>query len=378
MKWRILIVDDEEDVRLIVKTSLQSNYEVVEAHDGLDALEKIERFEPDFVVMDVMMPLMNGFEACAALRKNARYVNLPVMFLSALGNKEDIKKGYSAGANLYLTKPFDPARLLKNIDLFFERTPPERRSKRYSIDQISLAEKEGHVPKSPGSHDWYPPHAETRTDIPRPAIQPEKPHAPAHLPRVLVVDDDPEMCTLIRMTLADLYEVVFAHDGMEAIERLVKYQPDILMIDVMLPKMNGYQLCQSLRTNRAFMRMPIVMCSAKGTDRDVALAKRIGANEYVVKPFSATELINKVNGMQKLPGFQVRPKSIAIASIVEIESNKAEQDVFDADESSKEKSSEKGALRKFLAKEGGKDAIEREAPEGEKKKRRLFGFGSKE
>lgn len=124
MKWRILLVDDEPDVRLIVRTTLQDKYEIVEAHDGLDALEKVERYEPDFIIMDVMMPLMDGFEACLAIRRTPAFKDIPVMFLSALGKKDDIKKGYSSGANLYLTKPFDPPRLLKNVDVFFETTPP--------------------------------------------------------------------------------------------------------------------------------------------------------------------------------------------------------------------------------------------------------------
>src|SRR5438046_8418180 len=106
-KWRILIVDDEDDIRTIVRASLASKYEIIEARDGLDALEKIELGEPDFVVLDVMMPLMDGFQTCEAIRRHPRYKHLSVLFLSALNSKEDMKKGYGAGANLYLTKPFD-------------------------------------------------------------------------------------------------------------------------------------------------------------------------------------------------------------------------------------------------------------------------------
>ncbi|HYF52960.1 MAG TPA: response regulator, partial [Salinarimonas sp.] len=156
MMWRILIVDDEPDIRLIIRTTLEPKYEVLEAHDGLDALEKIERYEPDFVLMDVMMPLMNGFEACAAIRKSPRFHDLPVMFLSALGSRDDMMKGYSAGANLYLTKPFDPARLLKNLEVFFEKTPPQRRPRRYSIEQIREAEKQGKSPVAPGANAFEP------------------------------------------------------------------------------------------------------------------------------------------------------------------------------------------------------------------------------
>ncbi len=391
-KWRILIVDDEEDVRMIVRTTISSKYEVVEAKDGLDALEKVERYQPDFVVMDVMMPLMNGFEACQAIRKNPNYREIPVLFLSALGSKEDMKKGYASGANLYLTKPFDPPRLLKNIDVFFERTPPEKKSKRYTIEEIETFEREGRVPVTPGGREYDLGKADTQRDFPEPEpATPRKapaPSAPAPppvdpsvLPRVMAVDDDREMCRLIRMTCKDVYEVVFAHDGMEAIELLIRYQPDLLILDIMLPKMNGFQLCQSLRSNRAFKHMPILMCSAKGAEKDINLAKRIGANDYLVKPFGATELLRKLEEMRQLPGFRVRPKTYSMAQILEIEeAGASDQDVFQGDDEAKKQSDQgRKELKNFLAKEGDKEALDRSKTADEpKKKRRLFGFGGRE
>ena len=82
-KWRVMVVDDEEDVRRIISAALKPKYEVVEAHDGLDGLEKLERYEPDFIILDVMMPLVNGFEACEIIRKNPKFRQEPVLFLSA-------------------------------------------------------------------------------------------------------------------------------------------------------------------------------------------------------------------------------------------------------------------------------------------------------
>jgi two-component system, cell cycle response regulator len=374
MTWRILIVDDEEDVRMIVRTTLESKYEVVEAHDGLDALEKVDRYQPDFVVMDVMMPLMNGFDACATLRKNPKFAKLPVLFLSALGSKEDMKKGYSAGANLYLTKPFEPPRLMRNIDLFFERTPPSEKSKRYSLAQIKEAEKNGRRPTAPGAAHFESSSAAGEKTA-EPQIATTTATTGARL-RVMVVDDDPEMCTLIRLGLMEMADVVMAHDGMMAIERLVRYQPDMLVIDVMLPRMNGYQLVQSLRANRAFAHMPIMMCSARGTDRDVTLGKRVGADEYLVKPFGTRELVTKITALTKLPGFRVRPKKLALEQIDGLERPKEEDDVFRADDEARltKESSSKEVLGSFLAKESGKDPLGHDE-EPHVKKRRLFGFG---
>ncbi len=392
MTWRILTVDDEEDVRMIVRTTLQDKYEVVEAHDGLDALEKLERYDPDFIVMDVMMPLMNGFEACKAIRNNPKFKNVPVLFLSALSSKDDMMKGYDSGADLYLTKPFEPARLLKNIDVFFERTPPPKKQNRKSIDEIKKAEKEGKVPAAPGASSWEtdtpstpPPRA-----APAPKTAPESAKAPQQKatpdkierteagelkPRVLVVDDDQEISSLMRMTLMDVYETVFAVDGMDAIEKLVKYQPDLLIIDVMLPKMNGYQLVQSLRSNRAFSRMPILMCSAKSSDKDINMAKRLGADDYLTKPFSATELLSRMENLRNASSFRVRPKSLSYDQILEMENPDAGEDVFQQDDGARHAAAQNNKeMKKFLAEQGKKGALDREKPE-EKKKKRFFGFG---
>ncbi|MCC6547561.1 response regulator [Candidatus Sumerlaeota bacterium] len=385
MKWRILVVDDEPDVRLIIRTALEPKYEVLEAHDGLDALEKINRFEPDFALMDVMMPLMNGFEACAAIRKSEKYHSLPVMFLSALGSREDIKKGYATGANLYLTKPFDTKRLVKNIDVFFEQTPPPARKKYLSIEQLHDAEKSGAHPVAPGSHEYeVPVAANTQGSGSTAEIRPPSQENIASsqeglLPRAMVVDDHPEIYQLIKLSLEGRCETVYAKDGMEAIEKLVKYQPDILIIDVMIPKMNGYQLVQSLRSNRAFARLPILMCSAKGTERDINFAKRIGANDYLVKPFEPQQIVDKIASIQTLAGYRVRPKTFSIQQVEALESPSKDKDHFQAGDDGRafgEADKSRVALQKFINTEGSKEGVEKEVGE-DKKKRRFFGFGSR-
>jgi CheY-like chemotaxis protein len=115
---------------------LGAAYEVVEAHDGLDALEKLERAEPDFIVLDVMMPLMDGFETCRAIRNNANFRDIPILFLSARRSTQAIKEGYGAGANLYLTKPFEPDRLVRNVEQFLREYGAKPRPKRYSIEAL--------------------------------------------------------------------------------------------------------------------------------------------------------------------------------------------------------------------------------------------------
>lgn len=332
-KWRILIVDDEEDIRTIIKGALAAHYEVVEAQDGLDALEKLETAEPDFVILDVMMPLMNGIETCEAIRRHPRYRNMSVLFLSALNSREDIEKGYTAGANLYLTKPFDPPRLLRNVELFFETTPPPMTRKHYSMEQLqnlrksgaeAIAEAQALVAQQPPQEQPAPASAPLpeRPFAPAPPSAPEAPKAePIHttVPRVLLVDDDPDLIQMAATALASQFEVVCALNGLEAIEKITSYQPDIIVLDSMMPKMSGYQLCQSLRRNARFSRTPILFISAKSSARDRDYAMRIGGSDFLAKPFELEALKTRVSRMQTLPGFMIYPKSFSLTQLLEQE-----------------------------------------------------------
>jgi len=111
---RILIVDDEEDLVLALKTRfLAAGYEVEVAHDGLEALKKGRSLDPDLIILDVMLPRMDGFKVCRLLKFDKRYAKIPILLLSARGREMDQNMGISVGADYYMTKPFDSALLLK-------------------------------------------------------------------------------------------------------------------------------------------------------------------------------------------------------------------------------------------------------------------------
>lgn len=199
----------------------------------------------------------------------------------------------------------------------------------------------------------------------------------------MVVDDDPSIIDIIRMNLEGMAETVSASDGIEAIEALVKFQPDLLILDVMLPKMSGFQLCQSLRQNRAFARLPIVICSAKSADRDVQFARRVGANDYLVKPFNTETLFAVFRRMTSDPGFVVRPKSkpyheIMAERAAAAEAFKAEQDTRNEPPPMKEREKGNKQIADFLRNEANRESQDNPEDTVRRKHRRFFGFGKKE
>jgi DNA-binding response OmpR family regulator len=115
-RTKVLIVDDDPDIVFIMRAFLnREGLDVVDAADGLEGMKKILEESPDVVVLDVMMPGMDGYQVCERIKRGESDSDLPIIFLSAKTGQADIDRGYAAGADDYLTKPFQPMDLLESI-----------------------------------------------------------------------------------------------------------------------------------------------------------------------------------------------------------------------------------------------------------------------
>jgi two-component system, OmpR family, alkaline phosphatase synthesis response regulator PhoP len=118
---KILAVDDEKHIVRLVQVNLErQGYEVVTANDGREALQKVEEERPDLVVLDVMMPYMDGFEVLQNMRRNPATRDIPVIMLTAKAQDADVFKGWQSGVDCYLTKPFNPMELLSFVKRIFD------------------------------------------------------------------------------------------------------------------------------------------------------------------------------------------------------------------------------------------------------------------
>lgn len=121
MSKRILIVDDELDLIDIFKGRLETNgYTVIVASDGVEGLEKAKTEKPDLILLDIMMPKMDGYQVCRFLKFDEAFKHIPIILLTARGQKQDQTKGMEVGADAFVTKPFDRAELLKKIEEYLK------------------------------------------------------------------------------------------------------------------------------------------------------------------------------------------------------------------------------------------------------------------
>ena len=134
--FRVLVVDDEQRILNFLSSKLKvSGYEVLTASNGAEALEQVQAQEPDLVVLDIMMPKMDGFETLKELRT---FSSVPVIILSAKGSNVDKVKGLELGADDYLAKPFSPDELIARVEAVMRRLAPAETRKKY--EQLSLGD----------------------------------------------------------------------------------------------------------------------------------------------------------------------------------------------------------------------------------------------
>lgn len=133
---RILIVEDDRDIGDLFQAALEPPHECLRAANGMEGFQMVLDGEPDVIITDIMMPVMDGFEFIERVRKDPRFENLPVVFISALGSREKIKHGYDVGGALYLTKPIPPLRLQRNLEIFFKDHDVVEKPKRRDIEAV--------------------------------------------------------------------------------------------------------------------------------------------------------------------------------------------------------------------------------------------------
>lgn len=121
MPKKVLIVDDETNIVISLEFLMQqAGYELRLAKDGQEALEQVATFEPDLILLDVMMPQINGFDVCRRIRENPAWQNIKIIMLTAKGREVEMAKGLALGADAYITKPFSTKELLAQVRRILE------------------------------------------------------------------------------------------------------------------------------------------------------------------------------------------------------------------------------------------------------------------
>lgn len=313
-RYRVMIVEDDEDLSAILRMSLEPSFDAMVANNGLEAWQMALDGEPDIIISDIMMPHMDGYEFIGRLRESEQFKSVPVVFLSALVSEKQIRRGYELGATLYVTKPVDPDVLRRKIETLIETLDVETGPKRLTIEQVR------DLVALPSTGEAPPEPTPTKEPVAKEGAPEEKEATtgrdPAERVRILIVEGEPKSAAMLKTALEVRYEAVNAFHGLEAIEFAAKFDPDIFIISGILPKLSGYQLVPLLRKNRIFRTTPIVFLSEESRSRDRRHVEKMGIQRFVVKPFEIEEIAGMVREIVEEPGFEVHRHRVSDANVV--------------------------------------------------------------
>ena len=242
--FSVLVIDDDPNAQNLMKKFLKKeNYNVLQATSGPAGLDLAAKYLPDLITLDVMMPEMDGWEVLTALQNNETTKNIPVIMLT-MTNESDI--GYSLGATDYLTKPVDWNNLSKIL-------------KKHEIETDSQS--------------------------------------------ILIVEDDEITRDMLTKSLeTNDFKVIVAKNGKEALQRVNKAKPALILLDLMMPEMDGFEFAEKLREKKEWLDIPVVVITAKDlTKEDHSRLK--GNVEAIMQKgsYNKDELLNEVgNRIKKL------------------------------------------------------------------------------
>jgi two-component system cell cycle response regulator len=273
-QFKILIVDDEpKNIKLLSAMLARENFLILTASNGLQAIEMVERELPDVVLLDVMMPLMNGFDVTKVLKNSPLTRSIPIILITALDSPESQALGFEAGAEELLKKPVNAAELIARIKtmLRLKQYQEQLTVRKKSEQHFSIGKEEDEVNKAPERSN-----------------------------QILLVEDNPNDVKLIKAYLSDQdIGLLVTDNGEKAIEIAQRNKIDLIILDVMLPGMNGFEVCRRLKAIEKIQDIPIVFTTSLSDSESKINGTELESDGYIVKPYDKRELIATIQLLLK-------------------------------------------------------------------------------
>lgn len=279
---RLLIVEDNEEVIIQIKMMLENEgYLVDVANSGQAALDYIQHTIPDGIILDLMMPEIGGFEVLENIRSTSRTADIPVLILTAKDlTVEDFRR---LGANniqqLLYKGAVDKSELVFKIKLMVKNGLKD--------EQKSESEEQTEIVRE-----------KKKIDISQTKILPKK----EGLSTILVVEDNPDNMFTVRAILKDKYNILEAVDGESALNKAQRDLPDLILMDISLPKMDGLTVVKLLKENKATKNIPVIAVTARAMKGEREKIIKSGCGDYISKPIDPEIILGKIDEWIKKKG----------------------------------------------------------------------------
>ncbi len=268
MTARILVVDDiPANVKLLEVRLLAEYFEVLTATSGPDAIETCENGKVDVVLLDVMMPEMDGFEVCRRLKNDPATSHIPVVMITALDQVSDRIRGLEAGADDFLTKPVNDLQLMTRVKSLVRL--------KMLTDELRLR-------------------ASTTRNIGIEELLSRKPAAEETRPKVLLIDERQSSCDRIRKMLRDTADLDVATDPHAGFFQAAEEPYECVIVSTSFTDFDPLRLCSQLRSLDRTRFLPIILLAEEGEDARLIRGLELGINDYLTRPIDQQELIARL------------------------------------------------------------------------------------
>lgn len=246
---KILVVEDSPTQAELQKHLLEKyGYQVFAAGNGNEAIAAVKKQKPAVIISDIIMPDMDGYELCRQIKADKKLKDIYFILLTVLSDPKAIIRGLECGADDFIIKPYREEQLVNRIDYILSK-------------------------KSTGKP--------VRKEL-----------------EVLVVEDSPTQSELLEHLLKQFgYKVAFASNGREALAAMHKHKPSLVISDVLMPEMNGFDLCKQIKLDPKLMDIPVILLTVLSTPEDIISGLEAQADAYVTKPFQEEYLLSKIRAI---------------------------------------------------------------------------------
>lgn len=286
-KDKILIVDDQPEDIWSLSQQLQPEFDVLCVATGKEALEiAFSENRPDLILLDIMMPGMDGYQVCEKLKGDESTREIPIIFLTGKTADPEQVKGLDLGAQDYVTKPFSLPVVMARVKSVLNLKKEMDRRLLLKAQLEALNQQLEHQVRQKQHELEAAREALKQYEDKWSRLFKEKGEAKTPK-RILVVDDNPDNVHILVNHLQPQYEVICTTNGNEALEiAFSEDRPDIILLDIMMPDMDGFEVCSRLKANAEAWSIPVIFITALGQEVDETRGLNLGAVDFITKPFS--------------------------------------------------------------------------------------------
>lgn len=328
---RILLVEDNDANRVMLCRRLeQKGYALVPAESGERCLELATANPPDLILMDIGLPGIDGYETTRQLKASEKTRHVPIIALSAHAQASDREKSLAAGCLEFESKPVQMPTLLAKIEAVLAAPPPPVEDDSSIFDGPASPTSDTGIFAAPKLAD------ETKKTAILPPLAASPPIAgsptvPVGRKRILVVEDTDVNRVLLRRRLEKQgFDVTEAADGRIALDLVQRSKFDLVLLDIMMPEVGGYEVLEQLKADPDTAALPVIMISAIDEMASVVRCIEAGAEDYLTKPYDTVLLQARINAC--LDKRRLRDQEVAYLKAVASLTNAAaaiEQGQFD-------------------------------------------------